>query len=91
MTPTYVYSCDVNLYLNVDPAVIRASNTEGNPIPSPTPRAILSDKLNCEAATDVVEFPVTFNPSEPKTDVAREGKDRWLLAKISSQIVLLRF
>jgi hypothetical protein len=90
VTPTYEYSREGNLYLNVDLAVIRPINIEGSPIPIPTPRAILSDKLIDEAVADVVEFPAGLDPSEPKIDVAREGKDWWLLAKISSQIVLVR-
>jgi hypothetical protein len=66
------------------------ANTAGVPIPIPTPREILSERLNNEGVADVVEFPARLDPSEPKIDVAREDKDWPLLAKISSQIVLLR-
>jgi hypothetical protein len=62
--------------------------TAGIPIPIPLPRAILLEMSIDEA--DVVEFPARLDPSEPKTDVAREGKDWLVLAKISSQIVLVR-
>jgi hypothetical protein len=52
-------------------------NSVGSPIPTPTPRASLLEALYDEADEGAVEleFPAGFGPSEPKTDVAREGKD----------------
>jgi hypothetical protein len=70
--------------------MIRINNSGGSPSPIPTPIATLSEVLCLEEHAGVVEVSVGVDPSGPKIDLARAGKDRLLLASISSQILWVR-